>query len=414
MNAPSDRSSSGPHANSGQAGSSGAGTGGGQSDSSAVRELDPELEIPPERPSVTDKVKTLLVGKPFNLADHRVYQHISLVAFLAWVGLGADGLSSSCYGPAEAFEHLKEHSYLAIFLALATMFTVLVISACYSHIIEAFPSGGGGYLVASKMLGPKVGALAGCALIVDYVLTVTVSIAAAGDALFGLMGLTSGYWIGWKVWAETGAIALLIVLNLRGVKESITVLMPIFLTFLVTHALMITGVLGLHVGEIGVLAGDIRQHMAADVGNPAIGWFVVLGMFLQAYSLGAGTYTGIEAVSNSMAVMREPRVATAQRTMIYMAISLAITAGGLMVAYLLFELDLTKNHATSLLAEKHKTGQTMNDLLTAWFATGILPAPLDQIFRWVTVLSEAMLLLVAAQAGFIGGPKCLATMAHDS
>ena len=82
----------------------------------------------------------------------------------------------------------ERHSYLAIFLALATMFTVVVISACYSHIIEAFPSGGGGYLVASKMLGPKVGALAGCALIVDYVLTVTVSIAAAGDALFGLLG----------------------------------------------------------------------------------------------------------------------------------------------------------------------------------------------------------------------------------
>ena len=149
--------------------------------------------MPADEPSVTEKVKTLLVGKPFDLADKQVYHHISLVAFLAWVGLGADGLSSSCYGPSEAFEHLRAHSYLAIFLALATMFTVVVISACYSHIIEAFPSGGGGYLVASKMLGPKIGALAGCALIVDYVLTVTVSIAAAGDALFGLLGLP-----GWR------------------------------------------------------------------------------------------------------------------------------------------------------------------------------------------------------------------------
>jgi len=380
---------------------------------STVREVDPEQEIPPEQPTVTEKVTTLLVGKPFDLADHRVYQHISLVAFLAWVGLGADGLSSSCYGPAEAFEHLKEHSYLAIFLALATMFTVFVISACYSHIIEAFPSGGGGYLVASKMLGPKIGALAGCALIVDYVLTVTVSIAAAGDALFGLMGLTGGAAEGLKLWTETGAIALLIVLNLRGVKESITILMPIFITFLVTHAILIVGSLGLHVTEFGELATDVQTHMAADVRNPALGWFVVIGMFLKAYSLGAGTYTGIEAVSNSMAVMREPRVATAQRTMIYMAISLAITAGGLMVAYLLFELDL-KKHATSLLEQKELTGRTMNDLLTEWFASGILPAPLAQIFRWVTVLSEATLLLVAAQAGFIGGPKCLATMAHDS
>ncbi len=370
-------------------------------------------EVPPDQPTVTEKVKTLLVGRPFDLADKQVYHHISLVALLAWVGLGADGLSSSCYGPSEAFEHLKSHSYLALFLALATMFTVVVISACYSHIIEAFPSGGGGYLVASKMLGSKVGALAGCALIVDYVLTVTVSIAAAGDALFGLLGLTGALWEPVKLWTETGVIGGLIVLNLRGVKESINVLMPIFMIFLVTHAVLILGSLGMHVGEFGQLATDIGTHMAADVRDPNIGWLFVVMLFLKAYSLGAGTYTGIEAVSNSMAVMREPRVATAQRTMLYMAVSLAITAGGLMVAYLLFELDL-KAAGTTLLAQKEHTGRTMNDLLTEWFAQGALPGPLVQIFRWVTVLSEATLLVVAAQAGFIGGPKCLANMAHDS
>jgi amino acid transporter len=372
-------------------------------------------ETPSDAPSVTEKIKTVLVGRPFDLADRRVYQHISLVAFLAWVGLGADGLSSSCYGPSEAFEHLAQHSYLAIFLALATMFTVVVISACYSYIIEAFPSGGGGYLVASKMLGPRVGALAGCALIVDYVLTVTVSIAAAGDALFGLFGATGPVWHPVKLWTETGVIAMLIVLNLRGVKESITILMPIFITFLITHALMITGALGLHLGEFGTLATDIRDHMSADVTSPDYGWIFVIGLFLKAYSLGAGTYTGIEAVSNSMAVMREPRVATAQRTMIYMSVSLAITAGGLMVAYLLFELDLKKELGTNLLALRTETGRTMNDLLTEWFAqTAHLPSGVALIFRWVTILSEATLLVVAAQAGFIGGPKCLANMAHDS
>jgi amino acid transporter len=383
------------------------------SDSQTVRQVYGDQEVPPDQPTVTEKVKTLLVGRPLDLGDKRVYQHISLVAFLAWVGLGADGLSSSCYGPSEAFEHLGEHSYLAVFLALATMFTVWVISACYSHIIEAFPSGGGGYLVASKMLGPKIGALAGCALIVDYVLTVTVSIAAAGDALFSVLGATNPDWQQYKIVAEVGAIGFLIVLNMRGVKESINFLMPIFVTFLVTHAILILGVLGLHVTEFGELAGDVRNHMAADVKSPDLGWLFVLGLFLKAYSLGAGTYTGIEAVSNSMAVMREPRVATAQRTMLYMAISLAITAGGLMIAYLLFELDL-KQQSTTLLDQRHATGRTMNDLLVGWFANSAFPAPLANVFRWITVLSEATLLLVAAQAGFIGGPKCLANMAHDS
>src|SRR5262245_22971531 len=161
MNPPSNPSSSSATTEAGP--KSNPTTGGDLEKLANVRQVFAEHEVPQDEPTVTEKVATLLVGKPLDLADRRVYHHISLAAFLAWVGLGADGLSSSCYGPAEAFEHLQQHSYLAVFLALATMFTVFVISACYSQLIAVFPSGGGGYLVASKMLGPKVGALAGCA-----------------------------------------------------------------------------------------------------------------------------------------------------------------------------------------------------------------------------------------------------------
>src|SRR5438445_722418 len=169
------------------------------------------------------RISEALLGTALDPFSKQTRQHISLVAFLAWVGLGADGLSSSCYGPSEAFGHLREHYLLAIFLALATMFTVWVISACYSHIIEVFPSGGGGYLVASKMLGSRFGVVSGAALVVDYVLTVTVSIAAAGDSLFGLLEMSNSPF---KLWIETAAIGGLIVLNMRGVKESVTILMP--------------------------------------------------------------------------------------------------------------------------------------------------------------------------------------------
>ncbi len=366
-----------------------------------VHEVTEEEAILDEPRGIQDTVKTLLVGKALSLDDKKVFSHISLVAFLAWVGLGADGLSSSCYGPSEAFAHLHGHEYLAVFLALATIFTVIVISLCYSYIIAAFPSGGGGYLVASKMLGSKIGALSGCALVVDYVLTVTVSIAAAGDAIFGLIGLTGPEWAQAKLLAESGFIVLLIVLNLRGVKESINFLMPIFLTFLATHAILITGVIALNINRVTGVGSEISTGLQTDIGNPALGWLWVIGTFLKAYSLGAGTYTGIEAVSNSMAVMREPRVATGQRTMIYMAASLAITAAGLMFAYLLVGL-----HAS-------ESGKTMNHELTERFAA-VFPTWFQSPFTWVTVASEAALLVVAAQAGFIGGPKCLANMAHDS
>jgi amino acid transporter len=110
-----------------------------------------------------------------------------LVAFLAWVGLGSDGLSSSCYGPEEAFLALGAHQYLAVFLALLTALTVFVISASYSQTIDEFPSGGGGYVVATKLLGRYPGLVSGCALIVDYVLTISISIASGADAIFSFL-----------------------------------------------------------------------------------------------------------------------------------------------------------------------------------------------------------------------------------
>ena len=190
-----------------------------------------DADIDPSK-SIGDRVKTVLIGKVRDLSDTSIYHTLSLAAFLAWVGLGADGLSSSAYGPPEAFANLQGHTYLAVFLAIATAVTVFVISACYSHIIEEFPTGGGGYLVASKLLGRHVGVISGCALLVDYALTITVSIAAAGDALFGLIGTDYHHY---KLVCEFIAIGVLIVLNLRGIKESVIMLLPIFMIFLITH-----------------------------------------------------------------------------------------------------------------------------------------------------------------------------------
>src|SRR5262249_26964851 len=127
---------------------------------------------------------------------------------------------------------------------------------------------------------------------------------------------------------------------LRGVKESVKILMPIFLTFVFTHLILIVGAIALHIGAFGSVVADVAREVRTDIADPNMGFFGMIGLLLYAYSLGAGTYTGIEAVSNSMPVMREPKVATAQRTMTYMATSLALTAGGLMLAYLLLKLTL--------------------------------------------------------------------------
>src|SRR5215813_13808632 len=127
---------------------------------------------PPARESGFRRVRRVVLGGPKNLLDPHLFHSLSLAAFLAWVGLGADGLSSSAYGPEEAFKNLGNHQYLAVFLALLTAFTVIIIAAAYSKIIEHFPFGGGGYVVASRLLGARAGVVSGSALLVDYVLTI--------------------------------------------------------------------------------------------------------------------------------------------------------------------------------------------------------------------------------------------------
>ena len=118
---------------------------------------------PAPKLTLRKRLRYLFIGPPRDLQDRSLYHHISLIAFLAWVGLGADGLSSSAYGPEEAFKQLGEHGYLAIGLAALMAMTVLVISAGYSRIIEQFPHGGGGYVVATKLLGKRTGVVSGSA-----------------------------------------------------------------------------------------------------------------------------------------------------------------------------------------------------------------------------------------------------------
>ena len=365
-------------------------------------ESDGEGERPPhparEDPRISRTLRNLLVGKPRDPLDRRVFHHVSLVAFLAWVGLGADGLSSSAYGPEAAYRALGDHPYLAVFLVAMTAGTVFVISYAYSLLIEHFPGGGGGYLVATKLLGPRVGVVSGCALIVDYVLTITVSVATGCDAVFSFLPAA---WESRKLAVEVVILVLLVVLNLRGVKESVTFLLPIFLVFVATHALMIGYGLFTHASALpAVLQGAVAEGRRT---SSALGLLPTLFILLRAYSLGGGTYTGIEAVSNGVQILREPRVANAKKTMLYMALSLAFTAGGILFCYLLIR-------AQSL------PGKTLNwvlaeNLFGPWKLGSLSIGPTLVI---VTMVSEGALLFVAAQTGFIDGPRILANMAVDS
>lgn len=344
------------------------------------------------------RLKRFVYGKPRDVQDARTYHSMSLIAILAWVGLGADGLSSSAYGPDEAFRALGAHTYLAIALALATAVTVGVISLAYSQIIKRFPFGGGGYVVATELLGPQFGVVSGAALLVDYVLTISVSIAGAADQVFSVLPETARPW---KLTVEGVVIVLLILLNLRGVRESVTILAPIFGLFLVTHAVLIIGGLFVHLGDVPGVASDVGEGF--QTGLSTVGALGMFAIFIRAYAMGAGTYTGIEAVSNGLQIMREPKVQTARKTMMLMAVSLALTAGGILVLYLLY-------------GSAPVEGKTMNAVLLEGFAGGwqIGGVRIGYGFVVLTLAAEAALLVVAAQAGFIDGPRVMSSMAGDS
>lgn len=343
------------------------------------------------------KLRNFLFGNPRDFFDKETRRSISLVAFLAWVGLGADGISSSCYGPEEAFVALGNHTELAIYLAIATALTVFIISYAYTQVIELFPNGGGGYRVATRLLGKYAGLVSGSALIVDYVLTISISIASGIDAIFSFLPKD---FQGAKLIMAIVSVGFLAILNLRGMKESIKFLLPIFLGFIFTHFFLIIHGIIAHGYGIQILIPQATAE--ASEMKSSMGWVFVLSIFLKAFSMGGGTYTGLEAVSNNVNTLSEPRVRTAKITMFLVAISLAFMAAGIILLYLLWGVGKVQ-------------GQTLNAttfyaITEGWYFNGI---QLGKFVVPIVLILEAGLLIVAANAGFLAGPNVVASMASD-
>src|SRR3569623_1700296 len=346
----------------------------------------------------SENVREIVLGKALDPLKSETRHPLALVACLAWVGRGADGVSSSAYGPEETFRALGEHTHLGLYMALATAVTVFISALAYIQVIELFPTGGGGYRVATKLVGPYMGLIAGCALVLDYVLTYAISVAAGVEALASLLPL--GFQP-YKLWAEIVFIGILIILNLRGMKEAIKILLPIFLGFVITHFILIIYGISAHASHLPELIPNTLSDTTRLSGN--IGWISVAGMLLLAYSQGGGTYTGLEAVSNNVNILAEPRVHTGKMTMLYMALSLAFTASGIILLYLLWD-------------AKPVEGETLNattfKAIIGSMGTGGDMA--KQVLLIAVLTFEAGLLFVAANTGFLGGPAVLSNMAADS
>jgi hypothetical protein len=184
-------------------------------------------------------------------------------------------------------------------------------------------------------------------------------------------------------------------------KEAIKFLLPIFVGFVIVHVFLIIYGIYAHSGRIPSLIPETVNETVSL--SREIGWTGVLAALMLAYSRGGGTYTGLEAVSNNVNTLAEPRVRTGKWTMFYMATSLALTAGGILLLYLLWE-------------SKPVEGRTLNAVAFQAIIDNLqLGSPLlSQSALFVVLALEAGLLFVAANTGFLGGPAVLSNMAADS
>jgi len=236
--------------------------------------------------------------------------------------------------------------------------------------------------------------VSGCALLIDYLLTVTLSVASGVDAFFSFLPY---HYINYKLPVAVLGVIILIMLNLRGVKESIVPLVPIFIIFLITHVFVI--VYSIITNTIN--SPEFINNVVVNVNNSRteLGSLGMIFLILKAYSMGAGTFTGIEAVSNGIPLLREPKVETAKRTMNYMASSLSFMVAGLMLSYLFYHVQ-------------YKPGMTLNAVLFDKIST-TWPTGIKNTFVFATLISETAILFFAAQTGFLDGPRVLANMALD-
>ena len=343
------------------------------------------------------RILRLVLGSRRNPLDPRVRHRTRLAALLAWAGLGANGLSAACYGPEKAFLALGEHAELGPLLALIMVASVVVLALAYSQMFELFPHGGGSYRVASQLLGPPFGLVSGAALLIDYVLAIGVSLASGTDALFSLLSVDVQ---GYKLPVELALTVLLIALNLRGLHVAIWFLFPIALAFSLVHACLI-------VYGVGAMAPKLSGHVAQAFSSTAqlsraTGWTFVIALLIRAYGLGGSTFSGVEAISNNVNLLAEPRIKTGRMTMFFVALTLAFIAGGLILLYSLWDIQPLPGHTLNAAA--------FGAVLPALGLSGSAA----QSLIWLTLLLEAAILLVAANSIFIFAPSLLANMASDS
>ncbi|MEW5706078.1 MAG: APC family permease [Actinomycetota bacterium] len=331
---------------------------------------------------LAQSLKRALIGKPI---ENVRAQEERLIKTLALAVFSSDALSSVAYATEEILLILvlagTAALYLSIPISLAIITLLAVLTISYRQVIEAYPNGGGAYVVAKENLGHKFGLIAGASLLIDYVLTVAVSIASGVAAITSAIPILHEHRVG----VATFFILLVAIANLRGVRESGKI-------FAVPTYSFVTGLVLL------ILFGGFQYYSGhAFVGtgkivNTSLEPITML-LILRAFSSGCAALTGVEAISNGVQSFKKPEARNAQLTLVFMAIILGSIFFGITVLARVYNVVPSTSETV------------LSQLARGIFGTGV-------IYYYIQA-TTALILVVAANTSFSGFPNVASLMARD-
>jgi amino acid transporter len=352
-----------------------------------------------EQLNIFGKIKRLIVGKALRneqAAHERLSKKVALAVF------SSDALSSTAYATEEillvlataaAFGQGSAFGYvIPVSIGIAILLGIVTIS--YRQTIHAYPTGGGAYIVAKENLGTTAGLTAGAALLVDYVLTVSVSISAGVAALTSAAQGTQFAWISeHKVAIGLGFIALICIANLRGVRESGAIFAAPTYVFLVSFLFMIGYGLVYYLAYGGAVSAPAQENikLAEGYAPQALTVFLLLG----AFSNGCSALTGVEAISNGVPAFKKPEAENASKTLLGMALLLGVMFIG-----------------TSVLAYLFGVHPHEDETVISQFARHIFTGGMGW-FYFVVQASTAAILILAANTAFADFPRLSSLLARD-
>ena len=333
------------------------------------------------------KLKQTFIGRPLKSLTEGEGGLLGKMQALAM--LSSDALSSIAYGPEQVVLVLASLSPLAIWWSLPIGLFVLLLLASltvsYRQIIHAYPQGGGAYMVTRENLSPQLGLIAGGSLLVDYMLTVAVSVASGADAITAALPALHHY----NLHISIFLVCLLMLLNLRGLKESASSLMiPVYLFIISTVFLLLYGFFQL-------VTGSLSYQATSPIGHAVPSLSIVL--ILRAFTSGSASLTGVEAISNAVPFFKAPKEKNAAQTLTIMSLILGFLFAG--ITFLNYWMGIMPQHGETILSQ---------------MAQGILGHSfLGHLGYYIFQFSTALILAVAANTGFSAFPMLAYNMAKN-